>query len=91
MIEFNSVMQRIYNQMKAIEEENRTPYYLCISNDVYEVLKVELAKSVMKSKYLKDGQMVVDIFEDMECVVYGHDSVNDYINIVGIKSQNAET
>jgi hypothetical protein len=83
-------MTRIYNQICEIEKMGKLPYYLFVSKDIYESLRDELGKSVLRNKYLKNGKIVIDIFENLEVVVYGHNSVVDYIAITGInKKTNA--
>ncbi len=76
--------------MQEINTEGRLPYYLCISKDIYEILQEELGRSVLKNKYLKDGKIVIDIFEEMECVIFGHDSVKDYISVKSIAKKNEQ-
>lgn len=88
MIEYNDVIIKIYNQKAEIERENKTPYYLCVSKDIYEVIKKELMSSVIRAKYEVKG--VIDFFDDMEVVVFVDNNCNNFISVKGLNFNHAK-
>ena len=77
-ISAEEIMVKIYTQIKDLRENNLFPYYLLISQNYFDILKIDL----LGNKHLfPDGK--IDFIENLEVVVLSQVSDN-FLEVKGL-------
>jgi len=69
----------IYNQIGVIQGISKTPYYLCISRPIYNLMKVYLEQA-----YPDIYTQSFNMFEGLEVIVFD-EAAEDFIDVKGVK------
>ena len=82
MTKFDVIVKEIYFQIAAIKKQDQEPYYLFLSKEIYQLIKMEMV--ALKANHLLQEGGRLDFFENMEVVPLSGTPV-DFIEIRGIK------